>query len=101
MLGIIRIARHVAAIERRAVVGRQRKTVAAGGAAGPGLEMKMRPNAMASAWPSADRRIRGLAGKAAGGDQHALPDRAEQHHRRRHVLMVDLGAAGAARSAAR
>ena len=56
----------------------------------------MRPNAMASAWPSRDRRLRGLAGEAAGGDQHAVPDRAEQHHRRRHVLMVDLGTAGAA-----
>ena len=42
-----------------------------------------------------DRGIRRFAGESAGGDQHAFPDRTKQHHRRRHVLMVDLGAAGA------
>jgi len=45
-----------------------------------GLEMKMRPKAIASACPGRDRGVRGLAGEAAGRDQHAFPDRAEQHH---------------------
>jgi len=60
--------------------------------------MKMRPNAMASTWPSAIAGLCALAGEAAGRDQDAFPDRAEQHHRRRHVLVIDLGAAGAARA---
>ncbi len=38
-----------------------------------------------------DRGIRRLPGEAAGGDELAVPNRPEQHHRRRHILMVDLG----------
>ena len=60
--------------------------------------MKMRPKATASACPSAIAGLRDFAGKAAGRDQHALPDRTTQHHRRRHVLPVDLGTARAARA---
>ena len=45
-----------------------------------------------------DRGFRRCAVKTAGGDQHAAPQRAEQLHCRGHVLVVDLGAAGAAAS---
>ena len=45
-----------------------------------------------------DRGIRSLAGEPAGGHQHAAIVRAEQHHRRGHILMVDFGAASAARA---
>src|SRR6185312_7293766 len=97
MLGIVRVARHVAAVERRAVVGRERET-----ALQAAWQVRVRDEDAAEGdrvgMAIPDRGVRGLAGKTASGDQHAFPDRAEQHHRRRHVLVVDLGAAGAGRA---
>ena len=62
MLGIIRISRHIATIERRAVVGRQREAaLQAAGQVGVGDEDAAEGDRVGMAVP--DRRIRRLAVK--------------------------------------
>ena len=58
----------------------------------------MRPNAMASAWPAAIAASAVSPVKPPAEISTPAPDRPEQHHCGRHVLVVDLGAAGAARA---
>src|ERR1700716_3313965 len=97
MSGIVGVAGLLAAVEGRPVVRRQRISVTqAARQVWVGDKNASERNGVSVA--SGNRRFRCLAGKTAGRDQDTAPDRPEQHHRRRHVLVIDLGAASAART---
>jgi hypothetical protein len=60
----------------------------------------MRPNAIASACPAsiAASALSPVKPPTEIRTPFQFPDGAEQHHRRRHILVIDLGTPGSARS---